>query len=108
VLSFVENDRPALKDLHDHVVPHIADKWDDLGVQLLDDSQVDQLDIIAADHPQDVVKCCKLMLKKWLNSSTDANWNQLLCALCKIELVSLANDVKKKLSTKGINRVLLQ
>ena len=101
MLCFIENDRPALKDLHNHVVPHIADKWEDLGVQLLDDSQVDQLDIITADHPQDAVKCCKLMLKKWLKASTDATWNQLLRALCKIELVSLAKDVKKKLSTKG-------
>ena len=29
------NDRPSLKDLYDHVMMEVADRWKDLGVQLL-------------------------------------------------------------------------
>ena len=39
------------------------------------------LDIIAADHPHDVVSCCKCLFKKWLDTTTDATWNQLIRAL---------------------------
>ena len=39
------------------------------------------LDIIAKDHPSDTLTCCKRMLKKWLETTTDATWNQLLSAL---------------------------
>ena len=38
------------------------------------------IDIIAADHPHDVVSCCQCVLKKWLDT-TSATWNQLIKAL---------------------------
>ena len=72
------DDRPSLKALHDHVVNSVADKWRDLGVQLLPPEMVD---IIAADHPYGVVSRCKRLLKKWRETTTDATWNQLIKAL---------------------------
>ena len=75
---YIESDRPSLRSLHDHVVNGVAGKWKDLGVQLLPPEMVD---IIAADHPHDVVSCCKCVLKKWLDTTTDATWNQLIKAL---------------------------
>ena len=56
----------------------VAGKWKDLGVQLLPPEMVD---IIAADYAHDVVSCCKCVLKKWLDTTTDATWNQLIKAL---------------------------
>ena len=67
-----------MKALHDHVVNSVAGKWKDLGVQLLPPEMVD---IIAADHPHDVVSCCKCVLKKWRETATDATWNQLINVL---------------------------
>ena len=71
---------PCLKDLHD-VVLQATVKWKDLGVQLLLPQHQGILDIIAKDHPSDTLTCCKRMLKKWLETTTDATWNQLLSAL---------------------------
>ena len=56
----IGSDRPSLKALHDHVVNSVAGKWKDLGVQLL---PPDMVDIIAADHPHDVVSCCNVFLR---------------------------------------------
>ena len=79
---YIGSDRPLLRDLHDHVVNRVADKWRDLGVQLLPRlGQERMLDIIAADHPHDVVSYCKRVLEKWLDTSTDATWNELIRAL---------------------------
>ena len=77
----IGNDSPTLKDLYDHMVNNVADKWRDLGTQLLLPDQEKMLDIIAADHPRDVVSCCKCVLKKWLDTTSDATWNELIRAL---------------------------
>ena len=74
-------DRPSLKDLYDHVVIGVAPKWKDIGVQLLRSDQLWTLRIIELDHPHDAVECCKCVLNKWLDTTTDATWNQLISAL---------------------------
>ena len=43
-------DRPAERDLNNHVIPEIADKWRDIGVELLDANSTKVLDIIERDH----------------------------------------------------------
>ena len=65
------------------MIMSVADKWRDLGVQLLGDARDRQgmLNVIAADHPHDVTNCCKRVLEKWLDANTDATWNQLIKAL---------------------------
>ena len=100
------NDRPLLKDLYDHVVNNVADKWRALGVQLLvRPDQQKMLDIIAADHPHDVVSCCKCVFKKWLEPTTAdyATWNQLIKALRSpnIQLDYLANQLEQILNTES-------
>ena len=81
-IAAIGRDRPSLQDLSEHVVTIAADKWRDLGVQLLPRlGQEKMLDIIAEDHPHDVVSCCKCVLKKWLDTTTDATWNELIRAL---------------------------
>ena len=93
----IGSDRPSLKALHDHVVNTVAGKWRDLGVQLL---PPDMVDIIAADHPHDVVSCCKYVLKKWRETTTDATWNQLISALrsTSVQLDYFAGQLERMLS----------
>ena len=73
--------------------------WKELGVQLLRSDQTNQLGIIATNHPQDVVGCCKCVLEKWLESSVDATWNQLIKALRRpsIQLNYFASKLEQRL-----------
>ena len=100
------NDRPSLKDLYDFVVIHITDRWRDLGVQLLRSDQENVLNIIAADHPNDVSRC-KCVLEKWLNTTEDATWDQLIGALRSpaIQLDYLAGCVEQMIITKCENEI---
>ena len=93
--------RPILRDLYDHVVPSVADKWRDLGVKLLHPTLIEQrvLEVIAADHPHSVENCCKSMFEKWLNTKDDASWQQLLEALHTMQLNYLADQIQNKLMT---------
>ena len=100
--AYTGSDRPTLKDLNDHVVMIVADKWNDLGVKLLRPDQENVIRIIAADHPHDAVSCCQCVLQKWLDTSTDATWNQLITALRSpiIQLDYLASQLEQKMITE--------
>ena len=102
MLVCIGSDRPFLRDLHDYVVNRVADKWRDLGIQLLRADQERMLDIIAADHPHDVVSCCKCVLEKWLDTTTDATWNELIRALRSpgVQLDYLAGQLEQMLIPK--------
>ena len=101
-LICVGYDRPILKDLCNHVVPGVADKWRDLGVQLLDPISGSTLDIIERNNPRDVVRCCQCMLEKWLEKTPDASWNQLLAALrsSSVQLNHLASQIEQEFIPK--------
>ena len=98
----VGSDRPSLKDLYDHVVNNFAAIWKDLGVQLLPPDQEKMLDIIAANHPNDVVSCCKCVFKEWLEKTSGATWNQLIQALRSpsVQLPTLADQLQQMLFTE--------
>ena len=95
-------DRPHLKDLYEHVVPLVADKWRDIGVYLLHPTLVDNraLEVIAANHPHSVEGCCKSMFEKWLETQKDASWSQLIETIKTIELDSLAIKLENDLPGK--------
>ena len=98
----IGSDRPSLADLYDHVVNETAHKWRDLGVKLLRPDQENLLNIIEADYPHDVVRCCKCVLEKWLNTTTDATWNELIRALMSpsVQLVTSAKLLEQMLITE--------
>ena len=83
--------------MNDHVVRNVAAKWRELGVQLLQSDQTHELDIIAANHPQDVVRCCQCVLEKWRETNVGATWNHLTKALKQIQLDYLASELENKL-----------
>ena len=43
-------DRPLERDLNNHVIPEVADKWREIGVELLDTDSTKELDIINSNH----------------------------------------------------------
>ena len=74
--------RPTLKQLQKTgIITSVATKWYELGIELLDDSQSNQLDIIKANHHCNVTNCCYDMFKYWLESHPTANWYKLVDAL---------------------------
>ena len=99
-MLYIGTDCPDLRDLYTHVVPRVADKWRDLGIRIL---PVNQLDIIAANYPNDVERCCKSMFELWLKTKPNATtWDQLIDALFKCNLNALAENIKDKLSKNGM------
>ena len=85
-----------MRDLHNHVVSKVAHKWKDLGVQLLRSDQQEAISIIELDHPCNAKECCKCVLKKWLDTTPYATWNQLISALRSPTVQSdyLANQIE--------------
>ena len=81
----------------------VADRWKDLGVQLLRSDQEKMLNIIEADYPHNTVKCCKRVFRKWLDTTEDATWNMLIKALRSpsVQLNYLAGQLKKMLITES-------
>ena len=80
----------------------VADKWKDIGVQLLDSTLLDQraLEVIAADYPHSVEACCKSMFGKWLSTQERASWSQVIEAIQNVGLCYLASQLEKKLKGK--------
>ena len=101
-IAFTGRDRPSLKDLYDHVVMNVASKWRDLGVQLLRPDQETILDIIEKDCPHDAASCCKRVFKDWLDTTTDATWNELIRALRSpsVQLDYVASKLEQKMVTE--------
>ena len=63
-----------------------ATQWHDVGIELGLDLNV--LDIIEKDHPQQSVKCFQKTLDKWLNTD-DATWKTLEVALTNVNRTKL-------------------
>ena len=72
-------------------------KWYELGVELLDNELVGQLDIIRANNNNDVSRCCLEMFKYWLKAYCNASWYELLVALRApgVDMDGVAATVKK-------------
>ena len=92
-------DRPALKLLNKYVRKDASLKWHDLGLELLEQKDEEELNQIQMDNPNDGSKCCKEMFQLWLRKCPNATWNQLIKALEEpsIELNKLASTIKELL-----------
>lgn len=71
----------------------IITRWRDLGLWLLDDNST--LDVIEANHRNDVSTCCRVMFKTWLDKFPSATWNQLVAALRNVQMHTAANTISK-------------
>lgn len=70
----------------------LTTKWYDIGLELLD-SDTATLDLIKKNNPVDTDECCTEMFKKWLESNSDASWDQLINALYVIGLDTAAKNI---------------
>ena len=91
--------KPEIRDLNTHVIPHLAQKWKDLGWQLLKDEHgfvIDQIEngFLARDVQQNAV----ILFSRWLNFGYEScNWTQIIASLEKIGLNALAAELRGKL-----------
>ena len=97
-------DRPDIKYLNSHVRSHICgacalnpEIWKDLGIELMGQDSVADLNTISADNRGNVTGCCSSLFSLWLQRQPEANWKQLVDALNKVKLNLLASEVKKSL-----------
>ena len=99
-LLFLGSHYPTPKQIRNILKPGtsgVAVRWYDLGLQLLDDvAGPGVLELIKADHRNNNNTCCNEMFVKWLQMKPDATWNELVRALNKIGLNSVAADLKKQ------------
>ena len=101
---YIGHHYPTPKQLRNILKPDtsgLAARWYDLGTRLLTDDTVVVLDVIKADHPNDVNACCNKMFLKWLELQPNATWSQLITALNNIGMNTVAEEVIKHLS-KGL------
>ena len=89
--------RPVLRDLVNRVLPHVAVKWYELGLELLDPANEHELEIIEKDAKDDAKMGCRKMFKKWLDSDEEASWEKVIQALTDIELDEVASDIEERL-----------
>ena len=100
------NECPEDIYLNRHVVPEVAaacayqpDVWRALGIELLGQDGIVELDGIKADNENNTRKCCSVMLTLWRQRQTSASWNQLLKALQELKLNRIAADIEKYLES---------
>ena len=103
---YIADSKPSLKLLQRHVIPHVASKWLQLGVELFDAREENKLDSIESNY-SDVNKCCFEMFRKWLKTRANPTWTQVVEALESpgIDLISVAADLKKLIG-KGNNYLI--
>ena len=77
----IDHLKPRLKDLVNIVAPKVSAKWFELGIQLLDDSQLPKLEEILAVHTKNYDRGCIEMLKYWLHVDKEATWGKIIEAL---------------------------
>lgn len=106
-IDVVSDDRPTMKELsvlkssksHQKVkiIETLAPNWRSVGLQLSLKSE--RLDIIDANNPRDVRKCCERMFEEWLHSPS-ASWKTLITVLEDLDYNVLAGDVEEILNEK--------
>ena len=91
-------DRPALRDLANHVIPSVANQWYDLGLQLLDPKYENELEIIeATDTKNDSKTRCRIMFRIWLSTDKAPSWDKVIAALTLSGKVNVASNIKQLL-----------
>ena len=106
-IKLIDSSKPLLRDLHNIVVPKVANDWYNLGIQLFSESQRPKLDGIRSTYSKDHQGGCVEMLNWWLKITPRATWDNLIHALKApgLELLAIADDVEKEVKGTDINEV---
>ena len=97
VNSITVYSKPTIKVLQSaKIISAIGPKWYELGIALLDEDQLMQLKTIKSNNNNEVARCCTEMLMYWLETDSNATWNDLVEALKSpgVELNSVATMVE--------------
>ena len=78
-----------MKELNRYVNKYAAD-WKDIGIEL--GLELDVLDLIEKDRPQQSAACFQKTLGMWLKSSPDITWKTLEVALTNVRRQQLGLD----------------
>jgi len=101
------DDPPEVKYINRHVKTKVCaagpEVWINLGVELLDEKDVEKLCTIKSDSAECDTRCSK-MFELWLRRQPGASWRQLIVALKQIGLDKLASDVEKLLSVEQTSK----
>ena len=93
---YVGTDKPTVEILNNYVKDKVAQKWYDLGEQLLSTEPSEMLDMIKQHCPTNDSLCCAKMFDKWLNVDVEASWDKLMAALEHIDRTTLAENIRRK------------
>ena len=101
VVDVTDPSKPLLKDLHNIVIPKVANDWYELGIQLFSESQLARLNEFRTTYSNDHRAGCIQMLQYWLRFSPGATWDNLIDALRApgLELSVVADEVEKELKS---------
>ena len=79
------------------MIPRVASKWHELGIELYKDDDVSRLDTIQRQCPGDFTKGCTEMLSYWRQAYENATWNRLIKALKApgLQLNAIASEIKR-------------
>ena len=111
VCTVIADSKPNIQTLQRYVIPCVATKWYELGVELFDEGGQHELDTIETDHPKDAKKCCHKMFRLWLTTHTNTTWHEIVKALKSpcVDLAPVAAKLEEKLIGKcnNICRIML-
>ena len=84
------------------VITAVGRKWYELGIELLDEDQLTQLDIIKTNNDEVTRRCAEMFLY-WLRSHSTATWLDLVEALKApgVELNDVAGMVESQFTATG-------
>ena len=106
--NYLENDRPALKDITNFVVPDVCHKWYDLGLQLLDSKDETFSKSLKTEYQCNSDRCREVFIH-WLDVTENPTWSKILKALNQksVKLPSVAANIRKMLKRRVSIRILM-
>ena len=95
--SITVYNKPSIKILQSHgIITDIGTQWYKLGIALLDEDQISQLEIIRRNHDDVTGRCTNLFIY-WLQAYPKATWHDLVKNLKSkgVDLNSVAANVEE-------------
>ena len=111
VTSFIETERPDIKDLCRYVLPLYAAHWKKIGIFL--NIKLGQLKVIKLDNPTDANGCCIDLFGKWLLGTDNITWEKMFEAIdeatvSSIDSVSTTITTTTVITSKFYVRIVLE
>ena len=95
-----------MKNLNRYVTMRYATNWYDIGLEL--DLELDVLEIIKKDNPQQSVTCFRKTLDKWLKLNGDnATWKALEVAITNVHRATISWAQLMMMYTYTVRKQLL-